>query len=104
MSIKIDGGFLLRSKVRKMPNNIYSVGNCHVCSQECGGTHAKIQMWLKLHHKVAHGLKFQGMDFHKTEKVKRRHSQHVTKDDFIKVKQSAEKVKTATEMMGGVFK
>jgi len=82
-----------------MPNNTYSHGHCKMCSQECDGTPAKIQLWMKLHYKVSHGLKFQGMDFHKTESVKRRHSRHVTKDDFIKVKQSTEKIKTVTQTL-----
>ena len=71
-----------------------------MCEMGCDGMPSKINMWMKLHYKVAHGLKFEGMDFHKPMKVKRRYSQNgPTKDDIIESFRITENLKTTTEKL-----
>ena len=75
-------------------------GTCQLCEMGCDGTPAKINMWMKLHYKVAHGLKFEGMDFHQPTKVKRRYSQNgPTKDDITTSFQITERLKMVTETL-----
>jgi hypothetical protein len=70
-----------------------------MCEQGCEGMPAKINMWMKLHYKAAHGLKFEGMDFHKPVKVKRRHAYGPTKDDIIESFLITDRLKTVTETL-----
>ncbi len=76
----------------------HAVGHCQICEQGCEGTPAKINMWMKLHYKVSHGLKFEGMDFHKPAKLKRRRNEP-TKDDLRERKQVVEMLKKTTETL-----
>jgi len=74
----------------------HAVAHCQICEQKCEGTPAKIKLWMKLHHKKAHGLKFEGIDFHGNGKMLRTRRRNLTKDDYVRMGQHIEMLKTTT--------
>jgi len=70
---------------------------CQLCEEGCKGKPEKIRMWMKLHYKAVHNQKFQGIDFHSTEK--RQIKRTPTKDDYMQNNAQVKMLKETTETL-----